>query len=102
MGAANGQVMFNDSPSKTKLVKFCEKKIEQWVRSQLGVSPDQPLEASSLPEFNVSFSEESDQKQISCVTEVRLGGHTYRGYDLDCDTQQAFIHSLKRMQAHAH
>ncbi len=97
MGMMNGQVTVNDSPTKSKLYRFCEKKIDQWVKSH---SPAQ--EAGEMPtaEFQVSFIEESHTKQVSCVTEVRLGGALYRGCDLDCDTQQAFIHSLRRLQPH--
>ena len=90
-----GQVTINDSLTKSKIHRFCEKKIDQWVRSHF------PTGDFELPEieFKVSF-EESDARQISCTTEVQLGNSTYRGWDLAADTQMAFIHSLKRLEQH--
>lgn len=88
-----GQVTLNDIPTKAKLYRFCQKKIDQWLRAQ-------QLEMKT-PEtaFRVSFSED-DGEQISCVTEIQCGPTIWRGCDLAHDSQQAFMHSLKRLQPH--
>jgi hypothetical protein len=96
MPLANGQVTINDCPTKSKLYRFCEKKIDQWLRSHSG-SGDQTVESV---EFRVSFSEETGTKQVSCVAEILLGGATWRGCDLANDTQNAFMHALKRLKPH--
>lgn len=88
MKPTHGQVTINEAPSKSKLFRFCEKKIDQWLESHAQVDP-------SAAEFNVSFTEED--KQISCVTEIHLGEQVFRGCDVDGDTQAAFLHSLKRL-----
>jgi len=94
MESSNRQVTINDTPTKSKLYRFCEKKIDQWIRTRFV-----PRNLADL-EFHVAFTEESDSKQISCVTEVTLGGSVWRGCDLATDTHMAFMHSLKRMQPH--
>ncbi len=88
---SSGEVTLNDTPTKSKLYRFCEKKIDQWAK-------DHVVDQEEF-DFVVSFNE-TETKQISCTTEIHCGGHTYRGWDLDHDTQQAFIHSLKRLQPH--
>jgi hypothetical protein len=98
---SNGHVFMNDTPTKSKIYKFCEKKIEQWIRSHLQEQGSISAEESENPiEFKVLFNEESDSRQISCTTEVLLGNSVYRGWDLAADTQMAFMHSLKRLQPH--
>jgi hypothetical protein len=96
MKVANGQVTINELPSKSRLFKFCEKKIDQWLQShldpKLASSPDLPVE------FSVSFTEEDDTDQVACLTEIHFGTSVFRGCDLALDTQQAFMHSLKRLQ----
>jgi hypothetical protein len=93
-----GTVTLNDEPTKAKLYRFCEKKIDQWLESQLGQMnlSSQPEGASA--EFNVSILEENNQ--FSCETEIHLGGSHWRGCDLACDAQQALIHSLRRLRPH--
>ena len=99
MEFANGQVTINDEPTKSKLYRFCEKKIDQWLQSR--IDPVGPNAGSAgAAEFTVSFTEEPDTSQIGCMTEIHLGDSVWRGWDLDSDTQQAFIHSLKRLQPH--
>ena len=94
MNIANGQVTTNEGqPAKSKLYRFCEKKIDQWLESH---------DVSSPAEFRVSFSEEGDSKQISCVTEILMGEKILRGCDMDVDTQAAFLHSLKRLHTAGH
>lgn len=89
-----GQVTVNDEPTKAKLLRFCEKKIDQWIKSHF----DQNSTPQADAEFKVSFQEEG--KQISCVTEISMKGALWRGCDLGGDTQNAFMHSLKRLQPH--
>lgn len=98
---SNGQVTINDSPTKSKLYRYCEKKIDQWVQTRIGDMRHSGPEPESAFEFRVSFTEESDSRQVSCVTEIQLGNSTWRGWDLAPDTQMAFMHSLKRLQPHA-
>jgi hypothetical protein len=88
MKMTNGQVTINESPSKSKLFRFCEKKIDQWLEAH-------PLTQARPAEFRVSFSDEDDQ--ISCVTEIQVGETVLRGCDIDVDTQVAFLQSLKRL-----
>lgn len=93
MSLSNGEVTINDLPTKSKLFRFCEKKIDQWIQSH--------AEGADTVEFKVSFTEEDEVRQVSCVTEIHLGGGAvWRGCDLAADTQQAFMHSLKRLQPH--
>jgi hypothetical protein len=89
----NGEVTVNDLPTKSRLFRFCEKKIDQWLQNH-------GSETAEHVDFRVEFTEEEETKQVSCVTEVRVGPHVYRGFDLDSDEQQAFMHSLKRLQPH--
>lgn len=96
---SNGQVTINDAPTKSKLYRFCEKKIDQWIRTRLGEGSPQGALPPDL-EFSVAFTEEVESRQVSCVTEIHLGGALYRGCDLAPDTQMAFMHSLKRLQPH--
>jgi hypothetical protein len=88
MKQTNGQVTINEAPSKSKLFRFCEKKIDQWLESH-------PVDRMASAEFRVSFTNEDEQ--ISCVTEIQLGDTVLRGCDVDVDTQAAFLHSLKRL-----
>ena len=88
MKPANRQVTINEAPSKSKLFRFCEKKIDQWLESHSVHSPAQ---------FRVSFTEEDETQQISCVTEISLDGKILRGCDVDVDSQAAFMHSLKHL-----
>lgn len=94
----NGQVTINDSPTKSKLYRYCEKKIDQWIQSRVG-SAD-PTISNPTIEFRVSFTEEDESRQVSCVTEIQFGNSVWRGCDLAPDTQMAFMHSLKRLQPH--
>jgi hypothetical protein len=91
----SGEVTINDSPSKSKLYRFCEKKIDQWIQSKTAQS-----HAVNSAAFRVSFSDEDDGEQVSCVTEIHLGGSLWRGCEHANDTQRAFIHSLKRLKPH--
>lgn len=96
-----GVVTVNDSPSKSKLYRFCEKKIDQWIKTRLGeISPPFPQSDPPSVAFKVSFTEESGAKQVSCETEIHLRGALWKGYDLANDTQNAFMHSLKRLKPH--
>ena len=88
MKTATGQVTINECPSKSKLFRFCEKKIDQWLEAH-------PIDAQAPAEFRVTFTNEEDQ--VSCVTEIQLGEKVLRGCDVDGDTQAAFLHSLKRL-----
>lgn len=90
MKMTNGQVTINECPSKSKLFRFCEKKIDQWLEAH-------PVAAARPAEFRVSFNDEDDQ--ISCVTEIQVGETVLRGCDIDVDTQGAFLQSLKRLHA---
>jgi hypothetical protein len=90
VNGTNGTVTINEAPSKSKLFRFCEKKIDQWLESHAVDSP---------AEFSVSFTEEDEAKQISCVTEISMGGKTLRGCDVDVDSQAAFLHSLKHLHS---
>ena len=78
----------------SKLYRFCEKKIDQWLASH-----EVP---TSQAEFRVSFSDEEDSNQVSCVTEIVLGEKILRGCEMDVDTQAAFLHSLKRLHTALH
>lgn len=95
MRFTNGLVTVNDEPTKSKLYRFCEKKIDQWLRDHFGNGEMDPG-----AEFRVEFTEEDGSEQISCVTEICLRGTLWRGCDLAGDSQQAFMHSLKRLQHH--
>ena len=98
MPNTTGTVTLNDEPTKAKLYRFCEKKIDQWLQSQLAAQGPQHPSDGPPAEFNVSFLEESNQ--ISCETEIHLGDAHFRGYDLATDAQQAFIHSLRQLRQH--
>ena len=87
-----GQVTLNDAPTKSKLFRFCEKKIDQWIQAHRS-------EGRVPAEFRVSFNED-DGEQVSCVTEILVDGSTWRGCDLASDVHEAFMHSLKRLQPH--
>ena len=89
-GHVNGQVTINEAPTKSKLFRFCEKKIDQWLESHAVESP---------AEFRVSFTEEDETQQISCVTEISMDGKILRGCDVDVDSQAAFLHSLKHLHS---
>lgn len=93
MKPANGQVTINECPSKSRLFRYCEKKIDQWLESHAIQSP---------AEFRVSFTDEIESNQISCMTEIQLGETILRGCDMDADSQAAFLHSLKRLHTSAH
>jgi hypothetical protein len=88
MKILNGQVTINECPSKSRLFRFCEKKIDQWLEAH-------PNGSQVPAEFRVSFTNE--EHQIACVTEIQLGETVLRGCDVDADTQAAFLHSLKRL-----
>lgn len=88
MRSATGQVTIDECPSKSKLFRFCEKKIDQWLEAH-------PSEIHAPAEFRVTFTNEADQ--VSCVTEIQLGEKVLRGCDVDGDTQVAFLHSLKHL-----
>ena len=93
MKPANGQVTINECPTKSKLYRFCEKKIDQWLESH-------SHEVVAPAEFRVTFTNEDDQ--VACVTEIQLGERVLRGCDIDVDQQAAFLHSLKQLHtAHA-
>lgn len=99
---ANGEVLVNDQPLRNKLARFIDKKIHQWVERvehREGAAPGESAEPDAL-DYKVAFTQDSDVKQVSCVTEIRLGGNLWRGCELASDTQSAFIHSLKRLQPH--
>jgi hypothetical protein len=107
MPQTTGSVTINDTPTKSKLYHFCEKKIDKWIRFRFGQTkllhdPSEPCsEACSEPcIFTVSFSEshEMGTRQVSCVTEIQLGSAHWRGYDLSNDTQLAFMQALKHLQ----
>jgi hypothetical protein len=88
-----GEVLVNDEPARNKLSRFIEKKIHQWIEHHQELSPDQL-------NYRVTFSDDDDVNQVSCETEITVGGHLWRGCELANDTQIAFIHSLKRLQQH--
>jgi hypothetical protein len=96
----SGEVLINNQPARSKLARFIEKKIHQWVtQNQAGQHKDKE---STLPEnlaYKVAFTED-EVKQVSCETEINVGGHLWRGCELATDTQMAFIHSMKRLQPH--
>ncbi len=92
----NGQVLVNDHPLRNKLYRFIEKKIHQWVESRM--TPQKPMPNEEDVAFTVAFTE--DDAQVSCVTEIELGGCKWKGCELASDTQSAFIHSLKRLHVH--
>jgi hypothetical protein len=93
---SKGFVTINDEPTKNRLHRFCEKKIDQWAQSQHVVDPRNDLKSI---DFRVRFTEEEDTHQIGCETEIKFAGSTWVGYDINHDTQQAFIHSLKHLHA---
>ena len=122
----HGMVTINDEPTKSRIYRFCEKKIDQWVRdhqdevvgsemtnaksidaSGTGVTSqiatDKKSTAADAPfgdeeiVFTVSFTEQ-DTHQVACTTEVQCRGRAFRGWDLAQDTQNAFMHSLRRLQ----
>mgnify|MGYP001592371548 CR=1 FL=1 len=95
MSLANGEVTLNEQPTKSRLSRFCEKKIGQWLQNH--ATNNTPL-AEEIA-YRVAFTEEDDVDQISCVTEIRWAGSVWRGCELAPDAQQAFIHSLKRLHA---
>ena len=90
-----GEVLINNHPTRSKLARFIEKKIHQWAQSH-NQGHDSAAETAV---YKVAFTED-EVKQVSCETEIHVGGHLYRGCDLAADEQMAFIHSLKRMQQH--
>lgn len=88
----NGEVLINDQPLRNKLARFIDKKIHQWAETN-----------HPLPEpfaYTVAFTEDSEIRQVGCMTEIRLGDVRWRGYEFASDTHSAFIHSLKRLQPH--
>ena len=94
MKPSHGEVTVNDAPTKARLFRFCEKKIDQWLSSHSELTgPD-----SSEIDFRVAFIEEEETRQIACETEIRVAGSIYKGHDLAGDTQQAFMQSMKRLQ----
>lgn len=95
MRETTGVVTVNEAPLKSKLFRFCEKKIGQWVEEHV-TEPD----GSGPVDFKVSFIEEDETRQVSCETEIRLSGRSWRGCDLGSDEQQAFIQCMKRLQPH--
>lgn len=95
MKITQGQVTVNESPGKSNLFRYCEKKIDQWLESH----ESSIVTSSEQAEFRVSFTEEPESKQVSCVTEIQLGTKILRGCDVDGDSQAAFLHSLKRLHA---
>ena len=101
LGHASGVVTVNDAPIKSKLYRFCEKKIDKWVEGHAPLvdALDDSL-ADTAVDFKVMFTEEEETRQISCETEIRLGQHVFRGADLGSDTQQAFMQCLKRLHSH--
>lgn len=92
MSQATGFVTVNEHPTKSKLYRFCEKKIDKWIRSRLGTDATRPAR------FSVSFTEEGGARQVSCVAEIQMGDCRFRGCDLAQDPQMAFMHALKRLQ----
>jgi hypothetical protein len=102
MAFANGKVMIDDEPTKSKLYRFCEKKIDQWIKSQIALAHEGQYSTAEEPdaEFVVEFAHEDGTKQVSCMTEIHIRGALWRGFDLATDSQQAFMHSLKRLQPH--
>lgn len=93
-----GQVLINNQPARGKLTRFIDKKIQQWLESHANFHSQD--DANAALAYRVELELDEDEKQVSCETEIEIGGAIYRGYDLSNDTQQAFIHSLKRMQEH--
>lgn len=94
MESQHGSVTLNEHPTNSKLFRFCEKKIDQWIEARAAATS-----AASEATFKVTFTEE-EGKRIACETEIRCGTALWRGADLANDTQQAFMHSLKRLQPH--
>ena len=88
MREANGVVTLNDVPTKAKLTRFCQKKIDQWLENRA---------IEEHIDFTVSFMEEQETRQVSCETEIRIRDLSYRGCDLGTDAQQALIRCLKRL-----
>lgn len=88
----SGEVLMNNQPARGKLSRFIEKKIHQWAEH----FTDKP---SSDLAYKVAFTED-DVKQVSCETEIHVGGRVLRGCEFAGDTQMAFISSLKRLQQH--
>ena len=116
----HGMVTINDEPTKSRIYRFCEKKIDQWVQdhrdevkgadqgsaipsaNSLNNSADNSANKSARFEddeilFTVSFTEQ-DTHQVACTTEVQCRGRSFRGWDLAQDTQNAFMHSLRRLR----
>jgi hypothetical protein len=91
----SGEVLINNQPARSKLARFIEKKIHQWAQAgaQAGSTSTGDLA------YKVAFTED-EVKQVSCETEINVGGHLWRGCELATDTQMAFIHSMKRLQLH--
>lgn len=102
----NGEVIVNDVPmKKSKLYRFCEKRIDKWYKNQAGLFIESDIEpgiesGENEIQFKVEFTEEDECRQVSCVTEISMQGMRWRGCDLGTDTQNAFIQSLKRLQNH--
>ncbi len=93
----SGEVLINNQPARSKLARFIEKKIHQWASKQ---QSDQHSETATEDlAYKVAFTED-EVKQVSCETEINVGGHLWRGCELATDTQMAFIHSMKRLQQH--
>ncbi len=93
MKITQGQVTVNESPVKSNLFRYCEKKIDQWLETH-----EASIASITEPaEFRVSFTEEPESKQVSCVTEIQFGSRILRGCDVDGNSQSAFLHSLKHL-----
>ena len=88
----SGEVLINNQPVRHKLARFIEKKINQWAQHFTDVTTNDLA-------YKVAFTED-DVKQVSCETEISVGGHLWRGCEFAGDTQMAFISSLKRLQPH--
>ena len=116
----HGMVTINDEPTKSRIYRFCEKKIDQWVqdhRDEMNSANRETATTSTRSSnsvadsaasnfakfendeilFTVSFTEQ-DTHQVACTTEVQCRGRSFRGWDLAQDTQNAFIHSLRRLR----
>lgn len=110
----HGMVTINDEPTKSRIYRFCEKKIDQWVQDHRDeVNGDDKESSPANAAFNsskvdddeilftVSFTEQ-ETHQVACTTEVQCRGRSFRGWDLAQDTQNAFMHSLRRLQKAMH
>lgn len=94
-------MLVNDQPLRNKLARLIDKKIHQWAEHKEGAEIVKGGEADRAAlDYKVAFTEDSDVKQVSCVTEIRWGGRVFRGCELAGDEQSAFMHSLKRLQPH--